>query len=287
MRSVFNQSYPLIELLVIDDCSTDTTFEHVKRFAANPKFTDRFDKFDVSRTARNMGAHHALNLGIAAASGEFVTFLNSDDAYEPERLQLLISHYNPAEEKYLAFTAVKLVNARGESVVGHELNEILERAPKALAAQLPSLSFAFLRYQLTGSTGNIFLNRSLLDEVGTYAPLRYCHDWDFMLRAITICEPVLVAETFYRYRIHGGNSFAKLQELAVADTNAVLSSYYGRVVRGLVRNTRAPTPGNWPYVFEMFARMFGVYDAWLREASYLPQYARRQTLLHGTFVTDD
>jgi hypothetical protein len=37
---------------------------------------------------------------------------------------------------------------------------------------------------------------------------------------------------------------------------------------------------NWPYIFERFARQFGVYDAWQQEAHYRPGYAARQLTMH-------
>jgi glycosyltransferase involved in cell wall biosynthesis len=281
MRSVSDQTYPDIEFLIVDDCSTDSTFEIIQRLARSPRFSRRFRKLIVTRSRRNMGAHHTLNLGLAAASGEFITFINSDDAYEPERLHRLISRRSSADTAFLAFSAVSLIDGRGEPIGQHKLKEILEHGPKRLGAELPSISFAFLRHQLTGSTGNIFVNRALLTKVGGFSPLKYCHDWEFMLRAIAITEPCHVPETSYKYRIHGANTFSDLEHLADDDTAAVLASYYRLVASGQVRNSQAPTPGNWPYVFEMIARQLGVYDAWLREASYRPHYALRQATLHG------
>jgi len=187
-----------------------------------------------------------------------------------------------ADAAYLAFSAVKLIDGRGSPVKNHELKSVLEQNPKRLGLELPSTSFAFLRHQLTGSTGNIFINRALLNEIGGFASLRYCHDWEFMLRAITITEPCRVPETSYKYRIHGANTFTGLQKLAEEDTSATLASYYVRVASGRIRNRKAPTPSNWPYVFDMIAREFGVYDAWINESSYRPRYALRQAFCSGT-----
>jgi glycosyltransferase involved in cell wall biosynthesis len=275
MRSVFDQSYRDVEFLVLDDCSTDQTFAVIRDVADVKQFRRRFRRLEISRNQQNQGAHHSLNLGLAAARGEFVTFINSDDCYEPERLQLLTSRSHQADEPFLAFSALRLIDALGRRVRRHELKDVLELGPNRLRAALPSLSFAFLRYQLAGSTGNIFLNRTLATEIGGFCALKYCHDWEFMLRAITVVEPCYVPETAYRYRIHGANAFSNLQHLATDDTEASLGSYYRRIASRRVSNPMAPTPANWPYVFDMIARQFGVYDAWLREAECSPRYASR------------
>lgn len=280
MRSVFDQTYRDVEFLIVDDDSSDATFKVIRDLAKTPRFSRRFRRLEINRNQRNLGAHATLNLGIAAARGEFVTFINSDDCYEPERLRLLVSHVTEAAAPYLAFSAVKLINAAGRPVIRHELKDMLELGSARLAATLPTMSFGFLRYQLTGSTGNIFCNRELLSEIGGFSPLTYCHDWEFMLRAITVTEPCYVPETAYHYRIHTANTFGSLQHLAVADTAATLASYYRRVADGRTRNRKAPTPMNWPYVFDRFARQFGVYDAWQREMHYRPHYAVRQLTMY-------
>ena len=279
MKSVFEQSYQDVEFLIVDDCSTDATFEIIRRMAANQQFKRRFRRLHITRNHTNMGAHQALNSGIEAAAGQFITFINSDDGYEPERLRLLLSHHNSVDAPYLAFSAVKLIDGHGSPVKSHELKTLLEQGPQRLGSELPSMSFAFLGHQIAGSTGNIFVNRMLLEEIGGFLPLRYCHDWEFMLRAITITEPYYVPETSYKYRIHAANSFSILRNVADEDTAATLASYYQRIASGRVRNTKAPTPNNWPFVFDMVAREFGVYDAWIKESSYCPRYASRQALL--------
>jgi hypothetical protein len=94
-----------------------------------------------------------------------------------------------------------------------------------------------------------------------------------------------VPETSYHYRIHAANTYGSLRHLAVADSTAALASYYRRVADGYTRNRKAPTPMNWPYVFDRFARQFGVYDAWQHEEHYRPHYAARLLAVHD--ATDD
>ena len=84
--SVFQQTYPNIELIVIDDGSTDRSAD-VAEAAIHQQQTR------MARLIRqkNRGPHEAMNAGLAAAKGDFLTFLNSDDFYHPERLSTCLA----------------------------------------------------------------------------------------------------------------------------------------------------------------------------------------------------
>lgn len=276
MQSVHNQSYEDVEFLVIDDCSTDSTLAMVYKIADNRRFRRRFRRLEICRNDRNIGAGQTLNMGIAETRGEYVTFINSDDAYQPNRLSSLTSLCQTRDEPFLAFSSVRLIDATGTRIRSHELKDVLEGAPERLQTTLPSLSFGFLRHQLTGSTGNICVNRELLEETGGFSPLKDRHDWEYMLRGIAITEPLYAPQTTYMYRVHPRNAFSSLQHLVKQDTASTLGSYFRLVANGRIRNRLAPAPQNWPSVFEMFTRQFGIYEAWQREARYRPRYASRQ-----------
>lgn len=79
LRSVLNQNYPNVEIISIDDGSTDHTFQQMLQLAAaNPRITaHRFS---------NNGAYAARNIGLRLAKGEFITFLDADDIMLPHRI---------------------------------------------------------------------------------------------------------------------------------------------------------------------------------------------------------
>lgn len=84
IRSVLNQTYPYWELIIVDDCSTDGTDEVVKPF-----LTDR--RIRYLKNKKNSGAAISRNWALREASGKWIAFLDSDDIWEPDKLQKQIS----------------------------------------------------------------------------------------------------------------------------------------------------------------------------------------------------
>lgn len=89
--SVFAQTYPNIELIICDDGSTDDTSAFTQ--SLTPKGSVKFIKTLANATSK--GACHARNQAIASARGDFVTGLDDDDLFQPERISLLIAAYEP------------------------------------------------------------------------------------------------------------------------------------------------------------------------------------------------
>lgn len=80
IQSVSNQTYHDFEIIVVDDASTDNTEEIVKSF--------NDEKIIYLRHETNRGAQAARNTGIKAARGDWIAFLDSDDEWLPEKLEL-------------------------------------------------------------------------------------------------------------------------------------------------------------------------------------------------------
>jgi len=115
------------------------------------------------------------------------------------------------------------------------------------AAGFPLLSLAFLGGNAAISTGNFCITRALLNRVGGFRDLAYCHDWDLALRCCLVTEPFLVAEAHYLYRLHGTNSFRALEGVAERESRFLLRDFFDALLAGNVTNAPlaaiAATPG--------------------------------------------
>jgi len=76
LESVLNQSFKNIEVIVIDDCSTDHSDQIIKNFIKKKKLKIKFIKNN-----KNQGVSFSRNLGFKKSSGQYVAFLDGDDYY--------------------------------------------------------------------------------------------------------------------------------------------------------------------------------------------------------------
>lgn len=165
IRSVVNQTYSPIELVVVDDGSTDGTLEEIKRVQRENGWNFRI----IAK--RNGGVSSALNAGMAASNGEYLAILASDDWFLPEKTarqvamleeagpRMGMAHTNGLEQAEDGRTAVDL---RGtyRPAEGHCFHDLVARKVTAIA---PS----------------VMIRRAAFDEVGGFDESLVGEDLDF------------------------------------------------------------------------------------------------------------
>jgi glycosyltransferase involved in cell wall biosynthesis len=255
LMSVLNQSYDNLEVVIVDDCSPDGSADWVQQFIQSPQWQSRFgDRTQFYPFSTNQGAHVAINYAIRQTHGQYITILNSDDMYHPHRIERLVTTLAKSERD-LIFSGVQYVDAQGQLAVNDMVQRFLKMQQEIHT--FPSVGFACLAANVAISTGNFLFSRTLWQQVGEFASYRYCHDWDFLLRAIAFTEPVYLPENLYSYRFHGKNSFESLQSVALTETDQIVGQYIKNMRYRLTRNAIAPSPLNWPCVFELFLHWQG------------------------------
>ena len=84
LESVMRQSYELWEMIIVDDCSTDQTFEILKDYRSKD------DRIKIYRLEKNKGSGPARNLALKKARGRYVAFLDSDDFWHAQKLSIQV-----------------------------------------------------------------------------------------------------------------------------------------------------------------------------------------------------
>lgn len=234
IESVAAQSYQQLELVVMDDCSKDASFEKASALLEQESMQKRFaGRIVLRKNERNLGAHETINEGLRASSGDYLAILNADDLYESNRFSVMMDALQKQNSMW-GFSRVKCIGADGarskddQAKTFEAIQEKLEgKRFAALAAVAENVSI---------STGNLLFARELFDGIGGFKNYRYVHDYDFFLRACLYDEPVFVKETAYRYRLHGENSFLSLQEEGVRENRVVWLEFYREVQKGNIAN---------------------------------------------------
>ncbi len=248
LTSIMAQDVDELELIWIDDHSSDGTFKEVQRILEIRHFRNRFSRIVLRQNTVNRGAHYTLNLGCRVASNPVLSLINTDDYYHPARLATMSSRY-AGERYWLAFSNVLAVDEWEVPLPVDRVGQAVMFDADRLVAFAGSVSAALLTRQIASSTGNIMLTRALFDALGGFANLRYCHDWMLMLNACWFCEPCFVPERLYYYRLHASNSFRALSSVADSDPQTVRRAFLQRLFLNAPLNETLISPQRDPVRF--------------------------------------
>src|SRR5699024_4400569 len=118
IESVLNQTYESFEYLLIDDCSTDNSTSIIKEFAKNDS------RVKYIKLPENSGAAVARNKGLEKAKGRFIAFVDSDDKWYPEKLEMQLDFMN-INNKSFTYTNYEHISEEGEVLSSPKLPEKL------------------------------------------------------------------------------------------------------------------------------------------------------------------
>jgi len=189
IKSILPQTFTDFELLIVDDGSTDGSLAIIEDYA------QRDPRIRFFQLPENKGVAIARNTGLAHASGELITGMDSDDVSLPQRF-----------EKQVAFLEAH-PEIGGVGVSHHVCDEAL--TPK-LAQQLPARHHSIILHLLlytrsTLKTANVMLRREYLDIEPLYDPgYVYCIDLELFLRLVwaKCIRFANLTEQLYLYRRH-------------------------------------------------------------------------------------
>ncbi|MBT3569540.1 MAG: glycosyltransferase [Opitutae bacterium] len=168
LNSVFKQTFSDWELIVVDDGSTDGTDEMVLRDYSSVRL----------HRQENKGVSSARNAGVALASGEWIAFLDSDDAWFPEKLERQLSSLATEHELRLSHTDEIWIRN------GRRVNQ-----PKEYAKSGGHLYRRCLRLCCI-CPSSVLIRKDFFEELGGFdEAFPACEDYDLWLR-ITAREPV-------------------------------------------------------------------------------------------------
>lgn len=109
IESVMGQSYENWELLVVDDCSPDDTFDVISAYAS------RDPRIRALKNPVNSGPALTRNAGLAAARGRWIAFLDADDVWLPTKLERTLAH-SVANNSAITFTGFRRMDADGDNL---------------------------------------------------------------------------------------------------------------------------------------------------------------------------
>lgn len=189
IESVLNQSFKNFQLVIVDDGSTDRTKALINSYQDNRL---------LYTYSQNRGVSSARNLGISLSTGKYLSFLDSDDRFRNDKLQIT---YNTIKEhpEIKIFHSEEIWYQNGR-LLGQK---IYHKKPKGFvfetAVKLCSIGLS-----------TAVINRSVFVEFGNFdETLAACEDYDFWLRVTPTCPVHLIEEAL---TIKQGGSFDQLSK---------------------------------------------------------------------------
>ena len=182
--SALAQTYPALEIIVIDDGSSDDTPQILAEYG---------DRIRAIRQ-NNQGVGAARNTGIAAARGEYLSFLDSDDVWNPGKLEMEIARFE-------ADPSLGMVHCGAESfdTAGNTVKVSLTGMEGWVAPELLRLD----REVIAAPGSGTMVPKRVAEEVGGYDDrLQPSEDWDFCYRIAVRYRVGFVDTVLVRYRLH-------------------------------------------------------------------------------------
>jgi len=192
LQNVINQQCAGVEHIIIDAASKDKTVEIIKQYA---------DRYSHIRwiSEPDQGQSDAMNKGIKMATGKIVSFLNTDDYYEPNALKRVLERFKTLPEPSLLVGNCNVWEDEGKFA---EVNK-----PKKLKLIDLLLGPCVNAYPLNPSA--YFYHTSLHQKIGFYKiDEHYAMDIDFLFRAVQSATVIYVDEVWGNYRKFQGTKTA-------------------------------------------------------------------------------
>lgn len=193
LQSMLSQSYCSLEVIVVNDGSTDETLDVIRRFEQ--------DKRLIVYTQSNQGAIKAVNKGVELSRGDYIATCGGDDLWNVDHVKLLMDGFGQHPEAGLLFDNGEYFHDSSES--GKKL-VVPAAKSKELANKAVSLRDIFTKNWITGCT--FIVRREVLNRVGLFNPALYMTgDLHHFYRIAASCPIYYVDYIGAKVRIHQRN----------------------------------------------------------------------------------
>lgn len=185
VESIQNQSYKNLEIIIIDDGSTDHTYDIVNKLAKQD------NRIKLYRNEKNLKIVKTLNLGLSVANGEYIARMDGDDISALDRIERKVKFLEENEEFDLVGCGMKAID-----IDGNQIGQTVHYSNQNLL--LESLEYVT-------PVSHIWLARkSLYDKLNGYREMSGVEDYDFLLRMTSEGFKYTNLENYFGYFVRLG-----------------------------------------------------------------------------------
>jgi len=230
LESVLSQTRPADRIIVVDDGSSDSSVEVLRAFEGRG--------VEV-HAQENQGAHNTINrlVQMASTDCDFISILNSDDFYGPERLEKCLALAQKEPRKSVFCSSLRVMD--GNSVV------MPEEAPRSRwfhgawsLGQQEGISIAEWLGQANfiATTSNVFARAAYL-KANPFRPYRFNHDYFFLSTAALEDQIAVIPDILVDYRVHGSNTITTRPEPLMKEMIRLHLDLYRHHAPALLKNS--------------------------------------------------
>ena len=209
LDSVLAQTYHNLQVIVVDDASTDKTATLLASYDDS--------RLEVIQQPENRHICAARNRGLERVKGEYVAFLDSDDVWHPNKIEKQVAFLEREHQYGACFTWCKIIDADGN--IREQDDEDVSWLYNAFRANNRS-HVDWLMRLLTG--GNLFVCSSAMIRAEVISCIGFqnlsllqLQDFDYAIRILSICNVYIICEELVEYRrVKNGESLSSVSELS-------------------------------------------------------------------------
>ena len=193
VESILNQTFTDFELIIVDDGSTDGSWEIINKYKKND------DRIIAIKNKTNEGISKSMNIGLNIARGEYVTRMDSDDISLPKRFNRQVIFLDKNHKYGLCSVNISSIDAKGKI-----LSEAL-----FIDTNIP-LEWLFLWLNPISNAPTMYRSEIVKKFSISYnEKLKTAEDYDFLCKIIQHTRVAQIKEVLYIYRIHDESMFHK------------------------------------------------------------------------------
>jgi alpha-1,3-rhamnosyltransferase len=240
LQSILDQTYPCIELIIVNDGSTDHTHDQIQ--AMLPKLQKRMHRVEY-RNKSNEGVIRSLNLCLSLAKGRYVYFIASDDVAKPEAIEILHDFLAKNSEFGLAVGDDEIIDADGVRCYWNKKRDPVYDIDQANAltfaehlqktrpdVDFGSSDFGTYRTLLEGNyiPNGFLIRKTILNQIGGYSEAAPLEDLYLMLQISKISKLKYIDRILFSYRWHATNTIRKPQQQGYLRQTLLLEIPYAK-----------------------------------------------------------
>lgn len=199
IQSVFSQSYQNFEIIVIDDGSTDRTLMLCRKIAEK-------DSRVIILESPHLGVSAARNLGLDAAKGDFVFFIDSDDIIHPQLLEVLVASLKGTDADISGTKRIQVLDKNWDKVYPY-IEKDNGPGEVCFLSFEEALEDVFNGNSPFGVIGGVMMRRSIIDSTRFRTDLFIGEDYFFVYEnLIKGVSAVSLKQSWYFARLHKTNT---------------------------------------------------------------------------------